>query len=177
MVNTNALTWLAERRRDAAFILLIAALAIGAGVVGFLTQTKMEMSGGTLIQMDTRALTRSATMVVIGDIISQTPRASDVGIVTDSVVRVVETLRGSAPSTVVVTARGGRVGNTIAFAHDGPALRTGARVLLFLVNQPGSELGVVGGFQGAYEFSGDAASNEGRVVPLTVIRDEVRNSP
>jgi hypothetical protein len=45
---------------------------------------------------------------------------------------------------------------------DAMTRQTGARVLLFLVNQPGGELGVVGGFQGAYEISGAAASEGAR---------------
>jgi hypothetical protein len=121
----------------------------------------------TAVQMDVPALTRAATDVVRGRVVSSTPAwtGDHRRIVTRVTVQVVESWKGTAAGTLTVVQPGGEI-DGIGQRVDGVApLAGGDEVVLFL-ERSGPNHRVVGLAQGVYRVSTDGATP--RAVPAAL---------
>lgn|SRR5689334_7896258 len=99
---------------------------------------------GQSVEIDTAALARGASDVIVGTIGDLTSRmgtnaAGDRLIYSDLVVDVAETLKGDLRGSVTVTVEGGEVNGLTLAVSDMPALRRGDRALFFLTKNAGGE--------------------------------------
>ena len=79
-------------------------------------------------------------------------------ILTSYTLQVRESMKGTVPSTVVVTTIGGRIGNTVLHVSGMPAFETGETAVVFL-EQSGAYSTVLGLGQGKFLVSNDQVSN------------------
>jgi len=128
------------------------------------------------------ATATEAAAIVEGTVIDRISAWTDDGatIVTDAVVRVDGTLKGSeAPGTLVtVRAEGGEVGDTGIWVEHQPVLRRRERVVLFLrpAPSPASVRRVLHLEQGTFRIEdGRAIDYRGRAADLGVFKARVRS--
>ncbi len=121
-----------------------------------------QSSFAVMLGLSTQELTRSASLVVIGEVESVTSAWTQdkKTIITTAEVIVAEALKGSPKTKKIrVQYHGGQVGDTIMRQSDAPVLNQGEKVLLFLApGEPvrdGEAHTIAGRAQGKYTIGGD----------------------
>lgn len=120
----------------------------------------------TMVSMSMEQLTEAASDIVQAHVVSQVSawNATHTQIVTVTTLAVLQTLKGSASSTVQVRQLGGTVGNMTVHIPGDIAFRSQGEYVLFLEPADGSNYRVVGMTQGAYPIYQDATTHDERVV-------------
>lgn len=147
-------------RRDAAtataVLVLASILLLASAVPAF----------GASVPLTVDSMTVGARAVVVGECVSATSRLLDPaagprgGIVTDVVVRVDETITGTAADTFTITQPGGEVGGIGLFVTEVPVFNRGRDYVVFL----GANGQVVGGTQGALALAGNRVAATGQTL-------------
>lgn len=161
--------------REIAFVGVLTVLLSALGFAVVWATTVRVGSSSLLIDLSVSDLAQTATVVAEGVVVDQRTRSprEGIGVLTDSTVRISRVLKGVASETLVVTSRGGRLGNVLEVAEDDPSLRAGQRLVLFLAPRWDGGLEVVGGFQGRYHIEADRAQNEKGTVPISDLVDAI----
>lgn len=146
---------------------LLTGLFVATGAIGYLLQTTGVSSSVSLIRMGVPELARGSDLIVAGTVRSQVSRPTATGVLTESVLEIRETFKGTPAGLVTVTTRGGRLANVIETASDEATLVQGDAVIAFIVRLPSGGYQILGGFQGRYRVVGDTAANERNAIPLT----------
>jgi hypothetical protein len=151
------------------------ALPIALGIVA-LTVIAPPAHSTTVYHLDTPALVRGSTGIVIGTVQGTQSHwnESRTAIVTDVTVSVSDVLKGDATSTVTLTQPGGEVDGMRYEIPGSPAFRANEEVLLFLWEDSHGRAQVNGLAQGKFELRTDPASGErvlSRQLPGLAFRD------
>src|SRR5688500_17028147 len=159
--------------REVLIVVSLTLIFAAAGLVGWVSQTKISVTESVLVRMDVPALARDADFVTRSRAIAQ--RSIRVGdeIFTETTLRVIEAYRGIAPAEFKLRTRGGSVPGLIAFDDDDADIPAGGEVVLFVVQTKQGHLVALGGFQGRYHISGAQARNESRVTTVAELRRQV----
>lgn len=129
-------------------------------------------------------LVRRADRVVIGTVVSQrtvdAPPGSITALMTESTVRVEETLRGASAKTLVVSQLGGARSGRRTWIEGDARLVEGKRMLLFTSAHPDGRRYLVGMALGAFFVDGDSLSQRigetSRVRSLVELRALLRKA-
>ena len=143
------------------------------------------LSATTLMHLDTPALVRGSSGIVIGQVQDQRSYWNEerTAILTDVTVSVSDVLKGDAAGVVTLTQFGGEVGGFRYEIAGSPMFRPGEEVLLFLWRDSRGRTQVNGLGQGKFDISRDGATGERllqRAAPGLTIRDArtlARSSP
>ncbi|MGV3625535.1 MAG: hypothetical protein ACO1OB_32290 [Archangium sp.] len=127
-------------------------LAVGAVVLAALAHAT------TLLAMDVAALAKGSGTVVRGTVKSTTPRWTKDGarIMTDAVIEVRETWKGTHRASIVVMQQGGVIGDVGQTVHGTISFLSGDDVVLFLEPR-GERFLLTGMMQGVFRVDGDTA--------------------
>jgi len=111
------------------------ALVIAAAIVSVATTASAQQGHGRPIGIDER--TRGAERVVVGTVlrseaVQQLNEYGDQLIVSHTLVRVDETMKGAPTATVMVEVEGGTLNGVVMRVSDMPRLEVGERAVLFL---------------------------------------------
>lgn len=112
----------------------------------------------TLLAMDVAALTKGSGSVVRGTVKSVEPRWTKDGarIMTDAVIEVRETWKGTHRDTLTVMQQGGVIGDVGQLVHGTIPFRSGDEVVLFLEPR-GERFMITGMMQGVFRVEADTA--------------------
>lgn len=115
----------------------------------------------TLIALDLPALVRDSDYVVVANAEHEASRYQDKLIVTDTTLRVITSLKGSAKpgSTLVATHLGGSVDRVGLRVPGAAQFKLGSSAIVFL-RRAGEDLNVTGMSQGVLPISGSGSSAE-----------------
>lgn len=127
-------------------------LALGAVLVAALAHAT------TLLAMDIAALSKGSGAVIRGTVKSVESRWTKDGarIMTDAVIDVRETWKGTHRDTVTVMQQGGVIGEVGQLVHGTIPFRSGDEVVLFLEPR-GERFMITGMMQGVFRVDGDTA--------------------
>lgn len=130
--------------------------------------------------IDIRAQSRGAARVVVGQVLDIQSRFAsnqfgDQLIVSDVLVDVLETMKGSPQSRLSVALEGGTVGDLTLKVSDLPVLKPGERAVFFLDGADGSALLPHGRGRGILKLAEDDHV-QGSAVTLGDVRREVRSA-
>ena len=114
--------------------------------------------GSTFLLLSPQELVAEAESVVEGEVIEAQSywNAEHTAILTDAVLRVHDTVIGTAEPFVNLRTFGGRVGDYMVVAHGFPTFEVGERLLLFLAPEKDGVHRVAGYLQGQYRVRTDA---------------------
>lgn len=133
--------------------------ALSLGVLGLLCGAALA---SVVLRADIEALARKSDRAVEGVVRESTVvlEAAQGRIWTRHRLDVTKTLVGTPSEQLVVHVPGGRVGDIEQSVHGSARLEEGARVALFLWEDDGQRLRVLGQAQGCFRVEADAASGE-----------------
>lgn len=147
-------------------LIWVAVLSVGillAGVALTGATTQVTRSASLLVNYDLAGLARDAEVAVLAEVTGQSARPVNgpEAVVTETVLRTLDTYKGDARKSWLVTTRGGVLSDRFSVAEDQARFRIGDLVLVFLVHS-GSKLGTttLGGYQGRYYVVNGIATNE-----------------
>jgi hypothetical protein len=157
-------------------------LAIAAALLGIGVST---LGATTLIRMDFGDLARDANLIVVGTVKSVEGRWDDTltFVHSDVTLNVEQSLRGNAPSEVVLSTPGGQIGGIAQRADGAATFEPGERVLVFLTTWEDGSYKVLGYEQGKSRLLTEQDGRErlrGGVVDgrtLDGVVDELRHGP
>lgn len=133
------------------------------GLIALLTLLPFSAAGVRKLTLED--LTRGASRIVVGDVVSTQAQWEDGRIVTLATVQVDHNLKGSGAAQVVVRIPGGTIGNLTMKVGEAPVLNAGEEVVLFL--RPNvCPCDVYGWFQGKFTVVGGLV-REMRDLPLS----------
>ena len=118
--------------------------------------------------MSLDAMIMAAPTIVVATVESRRAVAEDYGasrlIVTHVTLRVEQSIKGSAPQTLVVEVLGGTLGDVTLHVSHVPEFRVGDRDVLFLSGAPHAVSPLVGSDQGRFRILADNVSGQPRVL-------------
>ena len=129
---------------------------------------------------DIRGQSRGASRVVVGQVLDiqsrfASNRFGDQLIVSDVLVDVLETMKGSPQSRLYVALEGGTVGDLTLKVSDLPALKPGERAVFFLDGADGTPLLPRGRGRGILKLAQDDRV-QGSALTLGDVRREIRSA-
>jgi hypothetical protein len=122
----------------------------------------LPAAASTFLAMSQKDLLQHSEAVVQGQVLKVSSFWNSTGqiIVTEALVRVEETVAGSAPSVVVLRTFGGSVGGFTVEAIGFPTFRVNERMLLFLGPEKDGAASVIGYQQGQFRIVRNRAGEE-----------------
>ena len=150
-------------------VLACLSLSFSLSIVGSAAAT-------TLVHLDTRALVRESSDIVIGRVEGTRSywNPAHTRILTDVTVRVTRRLEGAPAERITLTQLGGEVDGYRTTIPGGPLFRVDEEALLFVWRDRGGRAQVNGLAQGKFEIARDAASGAAfvqRRAPGMAVRD------
>lgn len=132
-----------------------------------------------LVPADLSELSRSATAIVRGTVLSATPQWADGRRRIETVVSVEvrQALKGEVGRTVSFKVPGGDMGRYRSVMIGAPSFQSGEEVILFLGAQPPALPHLLGLGQGVYRVQRDERSGEARVMSPVLVADAGQATP
>ncbi len=142
------------------------------GLFALALAAAIPADASTFLAQSTDQLVADSHAVVQGEVLQVHSYWNKSGriIVTEAIVRVIDTIAGSAPSVVILRTFGGTVEGFTVEAHGFPTFEKGPELLLFVSNQADGTAEVTGYRQGQYRIVRDKAG----VMAVPMLENGVR---